>query len=401
MGAGVTDRRAFAVLFLALTCVGLGQAILFAILPPAAREIGLSPFQVAVIFVVSATIWMFMSPFWGRKSDVIGRRPVILIGLSGYAASMIFLGLVLELGLRGTTSVALVYVLMIGSRCIFALFGSGAPPASQAYVADRTTIEERTRGVSMLNAAFGLGQTLGPAAGALFAVYGVVVPLYVSVFLALVSTAAIWAFLGEDAPPRVHQQRLASIRFYDVRVWPFFLLAACLQAVRATTTITLAFFLQDSLGLTAERTVQMAGIGFVALATAGVATQLIVVQRAHLSSRTMLRCGLVAALAGLLVFIAAEGMPGYTVGLALLGSGFGLVRPGAAAGASVSVTAEEQGEVAGMTSSVGVAGNIVGPLVGTLLYEVTPLAPYWMSAAVMALALLFALTNTAVRTARG
>ena len=248
----MNDRRAFAVLFLALTCVGLGQAILFAILPPAAREIGLSPFQVSVIFVISATIWMFMSPYWGRRSDVLGRRPVILIGLSGYAASMIFLGAVIELGLRGSAPVLLVYPLMVMSRCIFALFGSGAPPASQAYVADRTTLEERTRGVSLLNAAFGLGQTLGPAAGAVFAVYGVVAPLYFSVVLAVLSTVAIWVFLEEEGLPMAHQERPRSIRFYDPRVWPFFLLAACLQAVRATTTITLAFFLQDSLDLSSE-----------------------------------------------------------------------------------------------------------------------------------------------------
>ncbi len=396
------DRRAFVVLFLAMTCVGLGQAILFAILPPAAREIGLTPFQVSIIFVISATIWMFMSPYWGRRSDILGRRPVILIGLVGYAASMLLLGLTLQVGLRGALPVLAVYALMIVSRCVFALFGSGAPPASQAYVADRTSVEDRTSGVSMLNAAFGLGQTLGPAAGAAFASLGVVAPLYFSIVLALASAVGVAAYLTEDGPPVVQgEQRERSIRFYDARVWPFFLIAACLQAVRATTTITLAFFLQDSLGLNAEDTVRFAGIGFVALAVAGVLAQVVIVQRVRPASRSMLRMGLAMAVAGFLLFIAATGMPGYVVALALLGAGFGLIRPGAASGASVSVSAEEQGEVAGMTSSVGVVGNILGPLVGSALYEITPLAPYWLNAGVMAGALIFAMTSRTVRKVRG
>ena len=396
------DRRATAVLFLAMTCVGLGQAILFAILPPAARDIGLTPFQVSIIFVVSATVWMFMSPYWGRRSDILGRRPVILIGLLGFAVSMLLLGVTIEIGLRGALPVMVVYALMIASRCVFASFGSGAPPASQAYVADRTSIEDRTSGVSMLNAAFGLGQTLGPATGAVFASLGVVAPLYVSVVLALGSAAVVWQYLAEDGPPVARgEQRPRSIPFYDSRVWPFFLLAALLQAVRATTTITLAFFLQDSLGLSAAETVRAAGIGFVALAVAGVLTQVVIVQRLRPTSRWMLNAGAAASLAGFAVFVGSSGMPGYVVALAFMGAGFGLIRPGSAAGASVSVTTEEQGEVAGMTSSVGVVGNIIGPMVGTALYELGPAAPYWLNAALMALALVFGLFNRAVRQARG
>jgi len=343
-----------------------------------------------------------MSPYWGRRSDIVGRRPVILIGLVGYATSMLLLATSILIGLRQTWPLLLVYLLMIGSRCVFALFGSGTPTASQAYVADHTSVADRTRGVSMLNAAFGLGQTLGPAAGAVFASYGVVAPLYFSVLLALGSAVAIWGYLYEDGPrvTREEQKSRRSIKFYDARVWPFFALAACLQAVRATTTITLAFFLQDALQLDAEGAVRAAGIGFVALAVAGVFTQIVIVQRIRPTSRRMLRSGLTIALAGFAVFIAADEMIGYSCGLAMIGAAFGLIRPGAASGASVSVTPEEQGEVAGVTSSVGVVGNIVGPIVGSALYELTPYAPYYLNLAVMAGALVFAWSSPAVRRVR-
>src|SRR6266849_2044966 len=68
-------QRAFALLFGCLVCVGMGQSMLFSILPPAARQIGISPFQVSTIFATSASIWVFISPMWGRRSDVVGRRP--------------------------------------------------------------------------------------------------------------------------------------------------------------------------------------------------------------------------------------------------------------------------------------------------------------------------------------
>src|SRR6185369_2939697 len=123
--------------------VGMGQSMLFSVLPPAAREIGISPFQVSTIFATSATIWVFVSPAWGRRSDVAGRRRIIIIGLLGYALSMSLLATMIEIGTRKLLPALAVYPLMIASRCVFALLGSGTGPASQAYIADRTTREER------------------------------------------------------------------------------------------------------------------------------------------------------------------------------------------------------------------------------------------------------------------
>src|SRR5262245_44816382 len=81
-------RTDFAVLFACLVSVGMGQSMLFSVLPPAARELGISPFQVSTIFATSASIWVFVSPAWGRRSDVAGRRAIIIVGLVGYALSM-------------------------------------------------------------------------------------------------------------------------------------------------------------------------------------------------------------------------------------------------------------------------------------------------------------------------
>lgn len=394
-------RRALRLLFLCLVCTGIGQAMLFAILPPAAREIGLSEIQVSTIFVTSATIWVFVSPFWGRRSDVVGRRRIILVGLLGYALSMFLLATTIALALDDLLPAALVWPLMIASRCVFALLGSGTGPASQAYVADRTSAGERTAGVALVNAAFGLGQTLGPATGAALAVLGLLAPIYFAAVLAVLSAVVIWFYLPESAPAeRSAAAPEVRLRFYDRRILPFLLLATSVQAVQATTAITLAFFLQDTLGLGADRTGQYAGLGFMALAGAGLLAQLVLVQRLRLTPAVMIHAGLPLSLVAFLLIAIEPPFAVALAALALLGIGLGLIRPGNAAGASLAVGAHEQGAVAGLLGAIGVLGNVFGPLLGTSLYSLTPRAPFLLNAAIMALGMIFSLAHPRLRHVR-
>jgi MFS family permease len=379
--------RALRLLFVSLVCIGIGQSMLFSILPPAARQIGITPFQVSTIFATSAALWVFISPWWGRRSDQRGRRPIMMIGLMGYALSMFALAVVIEIGLHGWLTAAWIYPMLIVARCQFAIFGSGTGPAAQAYVADRTSRHDRTAGVALVSAAMGVGETLGPGVGALLAAIDLLAPMYLSAALAVLSGLALYRWLPEE-PPVVHADMRPSRRLspFDPRVAPFVLVSAALQATRATTVITFAFFLQDTLGLTPERTVQLSGIGFVALAIASLVAQLLIVQRFKPTARRMLRVGLPLSVAAYTLLAVGHGLPAYLVALMLLGVGLGLIRPGSAAGASLSVDANEQGAVAGLVNGVAVIGNVVGPMIGTTLYAMNPIGPYAMNAAVMAAA---------------
>ena len=392
-------RKAFRVLFPCLVSTGMGQAMLFAILPPAAREIGLSSIEVSTIFVVSAVFWAFTSPGWGRLSDRVGRRPVILIGLLGYGLSMVLLAGVIGATLEGALTVTVAWPAMIAARCVFGALGSASPPAAQAFVADRTGPEDRAAGVALINAAFGVGQTLGPAVGAALTVLGLLAPIYFSAFLAVLSAGVIYFWLPESGrrrsgvePPR---QKLA---FLDRRVRPFFLLQIFMQAVRAVTMITLAFFLQDQLGLSSEKTGQVAGIGFMVLAMAGLVSQLIVVQRLRPAPYRMIRGGLASAATGFGLLWLGTTFGVYLVGLAFLGLGLGLVRPGNAAASSLAVSAEEQGAVAGLLNAVGVTGNMVGPLVGGYLYALSPTWPILVNFLLMVVGFLYASIHPRIRT---
>ena len=392
-------RKAFRVLFPCLVSTGMGQAMLFAILPPAAREIGLSSIEVSTIFVVSAVFWAFTSPGWGRLSDRVGRRPVILIGLLGYGLSMVLLAGVIGATLEGALTVTVAWPAMIAARCVFGALGSASPPAAQAFVADRTGPEDRASGVALINAAFGVGQTLGPAVGAALTVLGLLAPIYFSAFLAVLSAGVIYFWLPDSGrrrsgvePPR---QKLA---FLDRRVRPFFLLQIFMQAVRAVTMITLAFFLQDQLALGSEKTGQAAGIGFMVLAMAGLVSQLIVVQRLRPAPYRMIRGGLASAAIGFGLLWLGTTFGVYLVGLAFLGLGLGLVRPGNAAASSLAVSAEEQGAVAGLLNAVGVTGNMVGPLVGGYLYALSPTWPIVVNFLLMVVGFLYASIHPRIRT---
>src|ERR1700744_4387876 len=79
--------RAFSILFVSLLCMGAGHSIIYTILPPLGRQLGLGPFQVTTIFAASATIWIFSSAFWGHRSDHWGRKPVMLLGFVAFAIS--------------------------------------------------------------------------------------------------------------------------------------------------------------------------------------------------------------------------------------------------------------------------------------------------------------------------
>ena len=375
--------------------------MLFSILPPAARAIGISPFQVSTIFATSASIWVFVSPMWGLRSDISGRRTVMLIGLLGYALSMTLLATVIEIGTLGLLPPLVIYPLLIASRSVFALIGSGTGPASQAYIADRTTRAERTAGVALVSAAMGLGETVGPGIGAALASIGVLAPIYFSAALAVVSALTIWRFLPEEGRPLAHEtDRPPRMRVGDRRVRPFLLVATALQAVRATTVITLAFFLQDTLRLSAQQTVQYSGIGFVTLAVSGLFAQLVIVQRFRPLPRLMMRAGTTLMVIAFVLFIVGGAFAVYVVGLICLGLGLGLVRPGVAAAASLSVEPNEQGSVAGMLGGVAVVGNVFGPMLGTTLYTFARTGPYILNALIMAAAMLLVFTNRRVRMIR-
>ncbi len=124
-------RRAFVILFISLVCMGAGQSVIYTILPPLGRSLGLGPMQITSIFAVSATIWIFSSAFWGLRSDRWGRKPVMLLGLLAFAISFACFASAMLAGLNKWIPASLIFPAMIFSRAIYGTFGSGTSAATR------------------------------------------------------------------------------------------------------------------------------------------------------------------------------------------------------------------------------------------------------------------------------
>ena len=383
-------RRAFFLLFCSLIANGIGQTLMFAILPPLARDLGLSEFQVGSIFAISATIWVVSSPFWGRRSDLWGRRPIILIGLLSFGASTIGFATALSIGLTHWFVPTVTFVTLTLTRCIYGLFGSGTYPAAQAYIADRTSFSERTEAIAGLNAAFGLGQAIGPGIGAALIILGAAVPLYFVGVLGFISAAIIWLLLPERSRP--HQRKeVPKLKWNDPRVLPFIIFGVMVGTAGAIPIQTIGFLIGDILNTSVGDTTQLAGVGLMASSIASLFAQFVLVQRFKLTTRFLIRAGTVVALGSNLIFLLAPNYGLIVFALVLSGLGFGMVRPGYAAAASLSVQHHEQGSVAGLTGAAGASGFIFAPLIGNALYGVNPHAPYVLGAVLMAMLAAYAL----------
>lgn len=389
-------KRALVILFCSLMCVGAGQSVLFAILPPISRKLDISPFQVTSIFAVSALIWVFSSPYWGERSDHVGRKPIMLMGLVAFAVSFGSFASVMLLGLNKLIPLMFVYPLMILTRSIYGALGSGTFVSAEAYVADRTTREERTRWVAAIAAAFGLGTTVGPGIGAALVVFGLFAPFYFISTAAVLSAAAIWYFLPERTRPRSKHPIGERLKWHDRRMRPFVLFGFLLSTAGAIPIQTVAFFFMDVLHLKESAAAQYVGIGLMASSMSALFAQLVLVQQFNPSARTLMRVGTAIAVASNVIFLMSHSFGPLVFAMALSGLGFGMARPGYAAAASLSVSPHEQGAVAGVVGATSATGFIVGPVIGAL-YEVSPLAPYALGAMLMAGLFLFARFSPSLR----
>jgi len=399
--------RQFYLLFICMLVIGGGNSMLLAVAPPLVRQLNLPDSSVGWIFSLSALLWVFASPYWGRASDRAGRKPIAALGLGAYSVSMAAFGAMVLLGLAGALSGLGLFVALMLTRAIFGAFGSASSPAAQAYIADRTTVFERTEQLAGLTAAFALGQAFGPAmAAALAAWLGLVFPIMLIAALAAAAAFAIWRFLPENTPPRSAPRRgewgesLALIG--DRRISAYLLYGFALSLVAGITVQVFGLFTMDRLNAPGAHGAELTAAGFMVNALALLATQMAILPRLKLGPRALMAWG-----AGLLAFgigiqILAPTLGALLVAQAVQGLGFGLARPGFTGGASIAVTPQEQGAAAGLVVAVNGAGFVFSPLLGGVVYERIGMnAPLIITLAILIAMCAFALTSRRLRNVIG
>ena len=406
--ASSTPPRLY-LLFIGMLVIGAGNSMLLAVAPPLVRELGLSDSSVGWIFSPSALLWVLCSPYWGRRSDKVGRKPIITLGLCAYAVSMLAFGVVVVLGLMNVIQGVVLFALMMTARAIFGSFGSSSSPASQAYIADHTSPFVRTEHLATLTSAFAVGQAFGPAVcAALAAKLGLVFPIGLIAVLAAISAFLVWRFLPEPEKPapapdalplhgggdEVKSLKLAR----DPRLSAYLIYGFGLSVVNGIVTQVFALFTMDRLGVQGSAGAELAAAGFMVNALALLATQMAVLPRLKMDSRTLMLIGVAFVMVGVVVQIIAPSLGALLVSQALQGLGFGLARPGFTGGSSVAVRPHEQGAAAGLVVAINGAGFIFSPILGGVAYETIGInAPLWISLGVLALMAAFTFVSRRLR----
>jgi len=401
--APIGRNRQFNLLFMCLLIIGAGNSMLLAVAPPLVRELGLADSSVGWIFSLSALLWVFCSPYWGRQSDRLGRKPIVALGLAAYAVSMGAFGVIVMLGQGAVITGFSLFMALILARGIFGAFGSASSPAAQAYIADRTSIYERTEQLAGLTAAFALGQAFGPAiCAALAAWLGLVFPIWLIAALAALAAFSILRFLPENTPPKRERPRgqwresLALIG--DKRLSAYLIYGFALSMVAGVTVQVFGLFTMDRLGVAGERGAELTAAGFMVNALALLATQMAILPRLKMGPRALMAWGAGLLGLGVAMQIAAPSLGMLLVSQAAQGLGAGLARPGFTGGASVAVRADEQGAAAGLVVATNGAGFVFSPLIGGVAYERLGMnAPLFITVALLAGMLAFTLMSRRLR----
>lgn len=387
---------AFAILFAVSLIAAAGNMALQSVLPAIGREFRLSDTLVAGAFAISALMWTVASPFWARLSDTIGRKRVMMIGLAGFVVSMSGFGLAATSGLEQWLDAGLAFVMMGVARTVYGVFGSAAPIASQAYVADRTTPEQRTQAMSLLASAQGLGTVIGPALAPFFVLpmIGLAGPMYAFALFGLLALVVVWRRLPSGEVVRIPSpsgQRGDAGKglWKDPRIRGYLLYGLFVTGAQAANISVLGFHIIDELavtGIAAREAQPFIGIAMLAGAAATLMAQWGLIPLLRLQPADLMRWGAVLALAGNLMSIASPGYYGVVVGYAVVSMGIGFARPGFIAGSSLSVEPHEQGAIAGLMMSLAGLSFLAPPVIGVALYELAEPAPFIANAILLAAA---------------
>lgn len=367
------------ILLASLVSIGMGFTVLFPVLAPLGREIGLSEFQITSVIAASALTVFLSTPVWGRLSDQWGRKRVMMIGLFGFAAGTALFNSVLYAGLAGLLGGWLLFGALVLARVMHATVMAAPMPAASAYMADLTDPANRTKGMGAVGAANNTGAIIGPAVASL-AVVSLLTPLWVMAVVALLNGLFVWRFLPE--PPRqAPRERAPRMRYTDPRILPFVIVGVTMFTGMALVQQTMGFRFQDALQLDAATTARTFGLAMMASAASSLVAQGFIVQRLDLAPFTLLRLALPLLIIAFTLMALLESQLGLTAAMMIQGFGMGLAGPGFMAGASLAVSAEEQGAVAGVAGSCGPLGFTLGPLIGGGLYQLAPPLPYAFAAA--------------------
>jgi multidrug resistance protein len=300
------------------------------------------------------------APFWGRLSDRIGRRPVILMGLLGSALSYSFFAL--------ATSLPMLFV----ARTLAGIAGANIPTA-QAFIADTTTPETRARGMGLIGAAFGLGFIFGPAIGGFLSHWGYAAPAWFAAAISLANFTAALFLLPESRPPdardasrpgRIEVLRRAVTRpNLPMVLVVYFLVLTSFASFEAV----FALYSERRFGFTPATIGYMfAWVGLVLATVQGVLVGRVV---KRVGERAVVPAAIFAMALALGLIPVAGSVPVLAAVAGLLALGMGFNSPSLLSAISQLADPRDQGSTLGVSQSLGSLARIIGPMWGGWVFD--------------------------------
>lgn len=373
-------------LFFSVLVAMVGLMIIAPVMPPLIRELGLSELHSGLIISLGSVAMAAMSPVWGTWSDKLGRRIIILIGFAGMFISYALFTFIMYSGLQGWLSGSLLIVLLIAARTLIGAFIPAVPASSQAYMADITDEHSRAGGMALLGASNGLGLVLGPAIAGVFTLIGLIWPLYIGTLLPVLAVIGVLLFLpGSKSKSVVEVKHAKPPRINPLQRGLAIYLLACIIVMVCIVSLQVVggFYFQDQLLLTTKETARYVSFGLMICGVSMIATQAILMKKQRLKPQQQLLAGALLLIISLLIQLFSTQLLFYYAAYLLFGVGAGLMMPGFMTGASLAVSPQQQGSVAGLIGMAQGLAAMVAPLLSTGLYRLDRHLPYGMAAVLL------------------
>ena len=385
----VRDIRAVPTLFLIVFVDLVGFGLVIPLLPFYAVRFAASSQEVTALVAVYSLVQLVTAPLWGRLSDRVGRRPVLLASLAASALAYLWLGSATGLW-------------MLFAARAFAGACAGNIAAAQAYIADVTGPEERARGMGLIGAAFGLGFMIGPAIGGALAgtdplTADLETPAWVAAGLSLLSLLGVAVLLRESLPadrrdPAPSRGRIGAVMGVLRRpvlsrlIVIFFLVILAVAGMQSV----FAIWAMPQFGWGPRQVGYV--FAYLGLISAILQGGLIGRLTRRFGEERLLLCGLTLIAGGLLALPFAHDMPILAPALTGLALGMGLMQPSLNSLISRQAGEEEQGEVMGVTQSVGSLSRVLGPFAAGFSFAALGRdSPYFLGVVLVVIPLFLAL----------
>lgn len=376
-------------LFYSVMMMVVGQAFLFTILPSIGREVGMADYQIGLVMSVHGLFMLFTAPMWAVKSDLWGRRSVIIIGTIAYIISVVMFGLIVDAALSGLVSGTIVLWLLVGSRALFAIGAGGVTPSAMALAADMSNRSQRLGAISLLAAASSMGAILGPSVSAFFTGFGLSFPFYIISILALLIIVSAYIFLPPSARPIDNSLMNTRSSYKGLLQGSVFIIALSSVFLMSGTYgifSIMGFFIQDRFDLGTIQVAQMLGVGLMCAAAANVFVQTFLIQMIRVRIKILVSIGIWFSMCSIFLFWLGDSRLIFFVAMFFNGLGLGFSMPALNTALSLSAGATEQGRIAGISTSCQSIAFLVAPMSAAAFYQLMPILPFMIAVIIILLA---------------